>query len=84
MGSQMNSWVSTGQNIPISPDQLMQVFGQRQMQQMAAGGGMDVGEMSGGLASMLPQLINHLTPNGQVPASGMDGALAEISRMMPR
>jgi uncharacterized protein YidB (DUF937 family) len=85
MGSQMNSWISTGQNMPISPDQLMQVFGRGQMQQMASGSGMDVDEMSGGLASMLPQLIDHLTPNGRVPSSsGIDGALADISRMMPR
>jgi len=32
---QMDSWISTGQNLPISPEQLMQVFGQGQLQQMA-------------------------------------------------
>jgi len=83
MGPQMNSWISSGQNMPISPEQLSQVFGRGQLQQMAAGSGMDVGEVSGGLASMLPQLIDHVTPNGHVPDSGIDGALAEISRMMP-
>jgi len=84
MGSQMNSWISTGQNLPISPDQLTQIFGRGQMQQMASGSGMNVDEMSGGLANMLPQLIDHLTPNGKVPDSGIEGALADISRMMPR
>ncbi len=66
----MNSWISTGQNLPISPDQLMQVFGQGQMQQMAASSGMDLGQLSGGLADLLPQLIDQLTPSGQVPAGG--------------
>ena len=84
MGQQMNSWVSTGQNMPISPEQLMQVFGRGQMQQMAAGSGLDADQLSGGLAGMLPQLIDHLTPSGQVPATGIDGALADLSRMMPR
>jgi len=83
-GQQMDSWISTGRNMPISPDQLMQVFGQGQMQQMAARTGMDVAQMSGGLADVLPQLIDRLTPAGQVPESGVDSALAELSKMMPR
>ena len=84
MGPQLNSWISSGQNLPISPEQLLQVFGQGQMQQMAASSGMDVGQLSGGLADLLPQLIDQLTPGGQVPATGIDAALAELSRMVPR
>jgi uncharacterized protein YidB (DUF937 family) len=84
LGNQMGSWVSTGQNLPISPEQLLQAFGQGQMQQMAASSGMDVGQLSGGLSDLLPQLIDQLTPQGQIPASGVDDALAELSRMMPR
>jgi uncharacterized protein YidB (DUF937 family) len=83
-GQQMDSWVSTGQNLPISPEQLMEVFGQGRMQQMAADSGMEASQLSGGLADVLPQLIDRLTPTGQVPASGIDDALAELSRMMPR
>ncbi len=84
LGPQMNSWISSGQNLPISPEQLMQVFGQGQMQQMAANSGLDPSQLSGGLAEMLPQLIDQLTPGGQVPATGIDSALAELSNMMPR
>jgi uncharacterized protein YidB (DUF937 family) len=84
MGQQMNSWISTGQNLPISPDQLMQVFGQDQLQQVAANNGLDSSQLSGGLADLLPQLIDQLTPGGKVPATGIDGALAELSKMMPR
>jgi uncharacterized protein YidB (DUF937 family) len=83
-GQQMNSWISTGENLPISPDQLMQIFGQDRLQQMAQGSGMDLDQLSGGLADMLPQFIDRLTPEGQVPASGIDSALSELSRMMPR
>ena len=46
----------------------MQVFGQGQLQQMAANSGMDLGSLSGGLADMLPQMIDRMTPQGQVPA----------------
>jgi uncharacterized protein YidB (DUF937 family) len=84
LGPQFNSWISTGQNVPISPEQLMQVFGQQPMQQMASNGGMDLGQLSGGLADLLPQMIDGLTPTGEVPAAGIDSALAELSKMMPR
>jgi uncharacterized protein YidB (DUF937 family) len=84
LGTEVNSWISTGQNLPISPEQLMQVFGQGQLQQMAASSGMDLGSLSGGLADMLPQMIDRMTPQGQMPAGGLDSALAELSKMMPR
>lgn len=84
LGPQMGSWISTGQNMPISPDQLLQAFGQGRMQEMAAGSGMDMGQLSGGLSDLLPQLVDRLTPQGQIPAGGADDALAELSRMMPR
>lgn len=84
LGPQMNSWISTGQNLPISPEQLMQVFGQQPLQQMASTSGMDLGQLSGGLADLLPQMVDRLTPAGEVPAAGIDGALAELSKMMPR
>lgn len=85
MGGQMNSWIGTGQNQPISPDQLMQVFGRGQLEQMAGQSGMDLGQLSGGLSQMLPQFIDQMTPGGQMPSQGgIDDALSELSRMMPR
>lgn len=83
-GREMNSWISSGQNLPITPDQLMQIFGQGQMQQMAAQSGMGLDSLSGGLSDLLPQLVDRMTPSGQVPAGGIDNALAELSSLMPR
>jgi len=84
LGPQMNSWISAGQNLPISPEQLSQVFGQQQLQQMAAGSGLDQAEVSRGLSDLLPQMIDKLTPQGQIPAGGIDSALSELSKLMPR
>lgn len=85
LGGQMDSWISTGQNLPISPEQLTQALGHGRMQEMAATHGMDSGQLAGGLSQILPQLIDGLTPQGQVPSGGgLDSALAELSRMMPR
>lgn len=61
------SWVSTGQNKPIDADALQQVLGQGQLGQIAQQLGMSRGEAAGGLASVLPQIIDRMTPQGQVP-----------------
>lgn len=76
LGEVAGSWVSTGQNLPISPDQLGQVLGGDQIAGMASQLGMNSGDLLGQLSQMLPQVIDQLTPNGQVPqqidAGGID------------
>jgi uncharacterized protein YidB (DUF937 family) len=67
LGHIADSWVSQGDNMPVSGDQISHVFGQDKIASMASQLGMSHGEVSGGLAQILPQLINHVTPNGQVP-----------------
>jgi uncharacterized protein YidB (DUF937 family) len=72
LGQHADSWVSTGANLPISADQLHQVLGSGAIGQIASQLGLDHAQVSGGLAQILPQLINQLTPNGQVPANHAD------------
>ncbi|MEP7181548.1 MAG: YidB family protein [Betaproteobacteria bacterium] len=71
-GAQADSWVSTGQNQPIDANALQQVLGQGQLEQIAQQLGMSHGDAAGGLASMLPQLIDQMTPQGQVPGNHND------------
>ena len=66
-GAQADSWVSTGQNQPINADVLSQVLGHGQLGQIAQQLGMSHGDAAGGLASILPQMIDKMTPQGQVP-----------------
>lgn len=68
LGQHMDSWIGTGQNLPINADQLSQVLGSDKIKDIAGQLGMSHGEVSGGLADMLPQLIDKITPHGQVPA----------------
>ena len=70
LGDIVNSWVSTGQNLPVSAEQLQSVLGGSQLQEIAAQLGMGHEQAAGGLASLLPQIVDHLTPNGQLPANG--------------
>ncbi len=65
--NQAQSWVSTGQNLPIDANALQQVLGQGQLGQIAQQLGMSRSDAAGGLASMLPQIIDQMTPQGQVP-----------------
>lgn len=66
----VNSWVSTGQNLPVSGQQLASVLGSGPLQGMAAQLGLSPDQVAGGLADLLPQVVDQLTPNGQLPQGG--------------
>ena len=67
MGQQAQSWIGTGQNMPISPDALSQIFGQGQLGQLAQQLGMSHQQAADGLAQALPQVVDHMTPGGRIP-----------------
>ena len=71
MGDAAKSWVGTGENAPISGDQIGQVLGGDMMGELASKLGMSQGDAAGSLAQMLPGLIDKLTPHGQAPEGGL-------------
>ena len=77
LGHIVSSWIGTGQNLPVSPEQLQSVLGSEQVQAIAARAGISPEAAKSGLAQILPGLIDGLTPNGEVPqgdlmAKGME------------
>ena len=66
-GDTIKSWIGTGQNVPISPDQLHKALGPDTMNQLATRLGMSPQELAAKLSTVLPQAIDKLTPNGVVP-----------------
>jgi uncharacterized protein YidB (DUF937 family) len=72
LGDVVNSWVSTGQNLPISAEQLQSVLGGGKLQEIASQLGVSTEQASGSLADLLPQVVDKLTPNGQIPEGGGD------------
>lgn len=64
---QVNSWMGPGQNQPIQPGQLGGALGQNVLDELSQRTGMDQRELLNQLAVALPQLVNHLTPNGRIP-----------------
>lgn len=82
-GSQIGSWVGTGANLPISGGQLQEVLGSGAIGQIAQQLGLSHGDASSGLAQVLPQLIDKMTPTGQVGSDHADvlqQALAALSK----
>ena len=70
LGHIVNSWVSKGANLPISAEQMQSVLGGSSLGNLVSQLGLNSSEASGSLAAMLPQLIDSLTPNGEVPQGG--------------
>jgi len=79
LGNMMSSWISTGPNPPIQPGQLASVLGNDTLNQFAQKAGIDPGQAGSVLASVLPELVNHLTPQGQVPqTNALESALGSL------
>lgn len=71
LGDVVSSWIGSGANQPISADQLSGVLGQDVLGKAASQLGLDPLQLSGQLSSMLPGLIDKLTPQGAAPAGGL-------------
>ena len=71
LGSAMNSWVGPGENQAVSGDQVTSALGEDTISDLAQKMGMSQSDAAGQLSSILPGLIDKLTPNGQAPAGGL-------------
>ena len=73
LGEVAASWVGKGENMPISGDQLQSVLGSDMVSGLASKFGMSSEQLSGQLSQMLPQVVDKLTPNGEVESDdGLD------------
>lgn len=77
MGDIIGSWISSGQNLPISADQLGGVLGPDVLSQIAQQLGVSQGQAAEQMSQVLPQVVDQLTPEGRVPEGGL-GSMAEI------
>jgi len=86
MADHVGSWVGTGANMPMSGAQLQEILGSGSIGEIAQRLGMSHGDASSGLAQVLPQVIDKLTPVGQIPADHGDiveRARAMLEKMQP-
>jgi uncharacterized protein YidB (DUF937 family) len=69
LGDVIGSWVSTGANAPVSADQLTHALGPDLLGKLAGQTGLDPAAVASQLTKVLPGLVDHLTPGGQLPAA---------------
>ena len=82
-GDAAQSWVGTGANQPVSPDVVTQALGPNVIGDIAAKLGVGQSDAAGGIAQILPELIDKLTPQGQAPQAGL-GSADDIVGMLGR
>ena len=68
-GDQVKSWIGTGQNLPITADQLKQVLGSDTVRQLAAKYNIPIDQVTEVLANQLPLAVDQASPNGKLPHS---------------
>jgi uncharacterized protein YidB (DUF937 family) len=68
LSAQADSWVGTGANAQVSPQEIRSVVGEDTVRELAQEAGVPEDEAAGALAQIVPQLVNGLTPNGQLPS----------------
>ncbi len=82
-GEQARSWVGTGANEPIPPDAMTQVFGQQGIEQISRQSGLSEDEVSSGLSQLLPEVVDRMTPGGDVPdADALANSVDDLGRRL--
>jgi uncharacterized protein YidB (DUF937 family) len=66
-GEQADSWVARGPNNPIPPDAMTQIFGHDGLERISRQAGISEDEATRGLAELLPEMVDRVTPDGSVP-----------------
>jgi uncharacterized protein YidB (DUF937 family) len=69
-GETANSWVAPGPNKQISPGDLASALGADQINSLMSQSGLSRDELLDGLSQHLPDVVNHLTPDGRLPTEG--------------
>lgn len=70
LGETVQSWIGTGANEPVSSEQIQASLGEKKIEEIAQKVGLSKEDTAGGLAQLLPQVVDKLTPKGKLP----DGA----------
>src|SRR5262245_48263934 len=78
-GEQAQSWVGRGQNQALPPNAMEQIFGRGGLAEIARRAGLSEGDTSRGLSQLLPEVVDRVTPDGQVPDA--DSLVASVDAL---
>ncbi len=82
MGELVQSWISSEANMPITPDQVQALLGSGAIDRFAERLGVQPGVAARHLSSLLPQVVDSLTPTGILPRHSVDGILAGLGGLL--
>jgi uncharacterized protein YidB (DUF937 family) len=84
LGNAVASWVGSGDNQPVTGEQVESAVGSDTIAQIAAKLGVSKEHAMNLLSQYLPMVINHLTPNGKVEeGSWLEKGLSFIKSQFP-
>lgn len=80
LGQQIQSWIGNGANLPVSGADLVKVFGGSggELGQLISQFGLNHEEAMNGVAQKMPEIVNHLTPNGEVQQDALQQGLSAL------
>ncbi len=70
LGDKADSWVGTGENQDLSPDEVEKAIGRDRLDKMSKQTGESVGGLKSDLSKMIPSVVDKLTPDGKMPSPG--------------
>ena len=82
LGGAVDSWISTGSNQAVEPQQLGAALGPDNVNQIATKSGIPVETLLPLLATFLPVIIDMLTPDGNAPQTGADNGMGQIGDIL--
>ncbi|MYW69603.1 DUF937 domain-containing protein [Streptomyces sp. SID8379] len=74
---QLDSWVGKGSNQPLSPDQVKEAIPDADLDKVAADTGLSRDQVADQVAEQLPQFVDRITPDGQVPTTSLEDLAKE-------
>ena len=80
LGHLVESWIGTGANLPVSPEQLRNTLGSNWISQITQATGLSQSEVEQHLSALLPQVVDHLSPNGQLPRTDLGAELGALAQ----
>jgi uncharacterized protein YidB (DUF937 family) len=83
LGHLFQSWVGSGQNLPVSASQIQSALGNSGiLDKIAQRTGMQPADVAQHLSTLLPQIVDHLTPNGQLHPGDAGSALEGLAQRL--
>ena len=84
LGDVVTSWIGHGQNLPISGDQLSSILGSDMVANIAKQLGVSHGDAASQMSKVLPDVVDKLTPHGQLPQGGLGNVADLLGQLMKR